>query len=140
MSTLGERLRVIGEHKAIRAQAVADARARAEAEKALQERLAVEGYFRAARDIIERAIDAGRKVPLITLGKMGDDGVNVSQILATFNWNDPARRIDRPAHPYHDVWKTFADWALLEQLLVGWRYDHDGTGFSSWYVLAVEPL
>lgn len=140
MSTLGERLRAIGEQEATRAHAAADARARADAEKARQERLAVEGYFRTARDTIERAIEAGRKVPLITLGKMGGDDINVSRILETFDWNDPARRIDRPAHRYHDVWKTFADWALLEQLLVGWRYDHDGTGFSSWYVLTVEPL
>lgn len=138
--TLGERLRAQEDARTLAAAAAASARTRADVEKAQRERQEVEGYFQTARRTIEQAVDAGRTVPRITLGKDGDDSFDVAQILKTFNWNDPARRIDRPAHPYYDVWKAFANWAVLEQLLVAWRYDHDGMGMHSWHVLTVEPL
>jgi len=138
--TLGERLRAQEAVRVLAAAAAASARTRADVENARRERLEVEGYFQAVRDTIEKAINAGRNVPRITLGKDGDNSGNVAQILKVSSWNDPARRIDKPSHPYHDVWKTFKDWAVLEQLLVGWQYDHDGMGMHSWHVLTVEPL
>lgn len=107
----------------------------AEAQRKLQ---VIEAFFNQAQDAISEDILADRSVRRIVLGKRQHG--EVCDILATYNWNDPARIIDRPTHMYYPVWEKFAQWANQNGLRVGWDYEHDGVGIESWHVLSVKPI
>jgi hypothetical protein len=46
--------------------------------------------------------------------------------------------LDDPRHRDHELWREFVEWGESEGLVLDCRYEHDGVGINSWFVLTVE--
>ena len=44
-----------------------------------------------------------------------------------------------PKHPYHHIFQTYDTWGNENDLMLDFRYQHDGGGLQGWYEIAFVP-
>lgn len=59
-----------------------------------------------------------------------------SSALNTYSW-EPTSLGPAPRHFAFALWQQLASWADSEEILIAWKFGHDGVGIDSWWDLVV---